>query len=105
MNMWDESKEFSNRSIKWVTCGTPAIPHSEHQELMGQIDATQQSKQRQDLQRELERLVTRMEEKGAQITKLRKHQQTVCELSGSTIEWQFGSDGQLQQLSPHYGTL
>lgn len=48
----------------------------EHQELVSQIDATTQHEQRQDLQKELERLVTRMEEKGAQITKLRKHQQT-----------------------------
>ncbi|XP_044024412.1 centrosomal protein CEP57L1 isoform X1 [Siniperca chuatsi] len=53
----------------------------EHQELVGQIDATQHRKQRQDLQRELERLVARMEEKGAQITKLRKHQQTVHKLT------------------------
>ncbi|KAE8286805.1 Centrosomal protein cep57l1 Centrosomal protein 57kDa-like protein 1 Centrosomal protein of 57 kDa [Larimichthys crocea] len=35
----------------------------EHQELVGQIDATQHPEQRKDLQRELERLVTRMEEK------------------------------------------
>lgn len=53
---------------------------SEQQELVRQIDATQDRKQKQDLQRELERLVARMEEKGAQITKLRKHQQTVCVL-------------------------
>ncbi|TKS75584.1 Centrosomal protein cep57l1 [Collichthys lucidus] len=53
----------------------------EHQELVGQIDATQHPEQRKDLQRELERLVTRMEEKGAQITKLRKHQQTVHKLT------------------------
>ncbi|XP_038583369.1 centrosomal protein CEP57L1 isoform X2 [Micropterus salmoides] len=55
----------------------------EHQELVGQIDATQQREQRQDLQRELERLVSRMEEKGAQITKLRKYQQTVHKLTQS----------------------
>lgn len=52
---------------------------SEHQELVRQVDASQHQEQRQDLQRELERLVARMEEKGAQITKLRKHQQSVCE--------------------------
>lgn len=51
---------------------------------MGQIEATEHGEQRQDLQRELERLVARMEEKGAQITKLRKHQQTVCKQSGRT---------------------
>lgn len=44
---------------------------------MHQIDAMQHGEQMQDLQRELERLVAKMEEKGAQITKLRKHQQTV----------------------------
>ncbi|XP_028253166.1 centrosomal protein CEP57L1 [Parambassis ranga] len=49
----------------------------ERQELVHQIDATKDRGQRQDLQGELERLVARMEEKGAQITKLRKHQQTV----------------------------
>ncbi|XP_073349088.1 centrosomal protein CEP57L1 [Pagrus major] len=53
----------------------------EHQELVGQIDATQDREQRQDLQRELERLVARMEEKGVQITKLRKHQRTVHKLT------------------------
>lgn len=51
--------------------------HSEYHELVGEIDSTQQPKHRQDLQRELERLVIRMEEKGTQITKLRKHQQMV----------------------------
>uniref|UniRef100_UPI0037E776F1 centrosomal protein CEP57L1 n=1 Tax=Semicossyphus pulcher TaxID=241346 RepID=UPI0037E776F1 len=55
----------------------------EHQELVGQIDAAQHREQRQDLQGELERLVARMEEKGAQITKLRKHQQTVKKLNQS----------------------
>lgn len=53
----------------------------EHQELVAQIDVTQQQEQRKDLERELERLVARMEEKGAQITKLRKHQQTVNKLT------------------------
>lgn len=51
--------------------------HSEYHELVGYIDATQQSTHKQDLQKELERLVIRMEEKGTQITKLRKHQQMV----------------------------
>ncbi|XP_054618743.1 centrosomal protein CEP57L1 [Dunckerocampus dactyliophorus] len=49
----------------------------EHQELVHQIDATRQCEQRRDLQRELEALVDRMDKKGAQISKLRKHQQTV----------------------------
>ncbi|KAK3506954.1 hypothetical protein QTP70_033151 [Hemibagrus guttatus] len=50
---------------------------SEHQELVRQIDETDQRKLREDLERELDCLVRRMEEKAAQITKLRKHQQTV----------------------------
>uniref|UniRef100_A0A3P8TF92 Centrosomal protein 57kDa-like protein 1 n=1 Tax=Amphiprion percula TaxID=161767 RepID=A0A3P8TF92_AMPPE len=55
----------------------------EHQELMCQIDAVQHQEQKRDLQRELERLLTRMEEKGAQITKLRKHQQMVQKMAQS----------------------
>ncbi|KAM6915027.1 centrosomal protein CEP57L1 [Xenentodon cancila] len=55
----------------------------EQQELERQIDATQHQEQRDDLERELERLVARMEEKGAQITKLRKHQQMVHKLTQS----------------------
>ncbi|KAM4713332.1 centrosomal protein CEP57L1 isoform 2-T2 [Anableps anableps] len=49
----------------------------DYQELECQIEATKEPEQREDLQRELERLAAKMEEKGAQITKLRKHQQTV----------------------------
>lgn len=44
---------------------------------MRQIDATQHMEQRHELQRELESMVARMDKKGAQITKLRKHQQSV----------------------------
>lgn len=50
---------------------------SEHQELVRQIDETDRRELRDDLERELDCLVRRMEEKAAQITKLRKHQQTV----------------------------
>ncbi|XP_015225032.1 PREDICTED: centrosomal protein CEP57L1 isoform X2 [Cyprinodon variegatus] len=53
----------------------------EYQELEHQIEANQDDEHREDLQRELERLSAKMEEKGAQITKLRKHQQTVQKLS------------------------
>ncbi|XP_071372904.1 centrosomal protein CEP57L1 [Centroberyx affinis] len=56
----------------------------EHQELMHQIDATHHREHREDLERELEGLVNKMEEKGAQITKLRKHQQAVHKLTQST---------------------
>ncbi|CAK6961874.1 centrosomal protein CEP57L1 [Scomber scombrus] len=55
----------------------------EHQELVRQVDASQHREQRQELQRALERLVARMEEKGTQITKLRKHQQSVHKLTHS----------------------
>ncbi|KAK7132932.1 hypothetical protein R3I94_014977 [Phoxinus phoxinus] len=53
----------------------------EHQELVAQIDETVKRELRDDLERELDCLVKRMEEKAAQITKLRKHQQTVQKLS------------------------
>ncbi|XP_033846465.1 centrosomal protein CEP57L1 [Periophthalmus magnuspinnatus] len=55
----------------------------EHLELMQQIDGTHDHKNRQDLKNELERLVTKMEEKGAQITKLRKHQQMIHKMAES----------------------
>ncbi|XP_067240115.1 centrosomal protein CEP57L1 isoform X2 [Chanodichthys erythropterus] len=53
----------------------------EHQELVKQIDETTKRELRDDLERELDCLVKRMEEKAAQISKLRKHQQTVQKLS------------------------
>ncbi|XP_047674172.1 centrosomal protein CEP57L1 isoform X1 [Tachysurus fulvidraco] len=53
----------------------------EHQELVRQIDETNKRELREDLERELDCLVRRMEEKAAQITKLRKHQQTVQKLA------------------------
>ncbi|KAF4099614.1 centrosomal protein CEP57L1 isoform X1 [Onychostoma macrolepis] len=53
----------------------------EHQELVKQIDETSKRELRDDLERELDCLVKRMEEKAAQISKLRKHQQTVQKLS------------------------
>lgn len=59
---------------------------SEQQELVRQVDETQDQGQKKDLQRELERLVARMEEKGVQITKLRKHQQMVCETPVRTTQ-------------------
>ncbi|XP_066533476.1 centrosomal protein CEP57L1 [Hoplias malabaricus] len=53
----------------------------EHQELVKQIDETDQFELKEDLERELDCLVRRMEEKSTQISKLRKHQQTVQKLS------------------------
>ncbi|XP_016330542.1 centrosomal protein cep57l1-like [Sinocyclocheilus anshuiensis] len=56
----------------------------EHQELVKQIDETSKQELHDDLERELDCLVKRMEEKAAQISKLRKHQQTVQKLSQSS---------------------
>ncbi|KAM3861079.1 centrosomal protein CEP57L1 [Diretmus argenteus] len=53
----------------------------EHQELVSQIDVTHPQ---EELERELEVLVNKMEEKAAQITKLRKHQQAVHTLTQNT---------------------
>ncbi|XP_051510260.1 centrosomal protein cep57l1-like isoform X2 [Myxocyprinus asiaticus] len=53
----------------------------EHQELVRQIDETAKRELREDLERELDSLVKKMEDKVAQISKLRKHQQTVQILS------------------------
>ncbi|XP_016148778.1 centrosomal protein CEP57L1 isoform X3 [Sinocyclocheilus grahami] len=53
----------------------------EHQELVKQIDETSKQELHDDLERELDCLVKRMEAKAAQISKLRKHQQTVQKLS------------------------
>ncbi|KAI4905381.1 hypothetical protein NFI96_016363, partial [Prochilodus magdalenae] len=53
----------------------------DHQELIRQIDDTDHRELREDLERELDCLVKRMEEKATQISKLRKHQQTVQKLS------------------------
>lgn len=53
----------------------------EHRELMHQIDGTIDHKKRQDLKNELEQLVSKMEEKGGQITKLRKHQQMIHKMA------------------------
>lgn len=53
----------------------------EQRELMHQIDCTLDNKKRQDLKNVLEQLVSKMEEKGAQITKLRKHQQMIHKMA------------------------
>uniref|UniRef100_A0A1A8R1F9 Centrosomal protein 57kDa-like protein 1 n=2 Tax=Nothobranchius pienaari TaxID=704102 RepID=A0A1A8R1F9_9TELE len=58
----------------------------EHQELERQIEVTQQQELKEELQRDLERLLARMEEKEAQIMKLRKHQQTVRKLTQGSLD-------------------
>ncbi|XP_067883291.1 centrosomal protein CEP57L1 isoform X1 [Heterodontus francisci] len=52
----------------------------EHQDLLKQIQGTTNTDIREDLERELECLVKRMEKKGDQIAKLRKHQNNVVKL-------------------------
>ena len=54
---------------------------SEHQEYMRQIHEAKDPRIREDLERELDALVLKMEAKGQQISKVRQHQQkvtTVC---------------------------
>nr|XP_028578961.1 centrosomal protein CEP57L1 isoform X1 [Podarcis muralis]XP_028578962.1 centrosomal protein CEP57L1 isoform X1 [Podarcis muralis]XP_028578964.1 centrosomal protein CEP57L1 isoform X1 [Podarcis muralis] len=52
----------------------------EHQELLKQIQETQNQEVREDLERELDCLVKQMESKGEQLSKLRKHQENVYRL-------------------------
>ncbi|XP_053154137.1 centrosomal protein CEP57L1 [Hemicordylus capensis] len=52
----------------------------EHQELLKQIQETQNPDVREDLERELDCLVKQMENKGEQISKLKKHQENVYKL-------------------------
>ncbi|NWY38418.1 CE57L protein, partial [Sylvia atricapilla] len=56
----------------------------EHQELLKQIQDTQDSQTREDLVQELDCLVKQMEMKGKQISKLKKHQATVLKLKRKT---------------------
>ncbi|NXY29525.1 CE57L protein, partial [Pomatorhinus ruficollis] len=56
----------------------------EHQELLKQIQDTQDSQAHEDLQDELDCLVKQMEMKGKQISKLKKHQATVQKLKRQT---------------------
>ncbi|NXB18746.1 CE57L protein, partial [Rhagologus leucostigma] len=57
---------------------------SEHQELLKQIQETQDSQAREDLEQDLDCLVKQMEMKGKQISKLKKHQATVQKLKRKT---------------------
>ena len=63
----------NNESLFFVT-----IIHSEHHELAKQIQDTDDTKMREDLERELDELVTRMEAKGEQIARLKRHKIQVC---------------------------
>ncbi|TFK14359.1 intraflagellar transport protein 81-like protein [Platysternon megacephalum] len=56
----------------------------EHQELLKQIQETQNCEVREDLERELDCLIKQMEIKGEQISKLKKHQASVHKLKQKT---------------------
>ncbi|NWZ44664.1 CE57L protein, partial [Brachypodius atriceps] len=56
----------------------------EHQELLKQMQDTQDSQAHEDLEQELDCLVKQMEMKGKQISKLKKHQATVHKLKRKT---------------------
>ncbi|NXK62135.1 CE57L protein, partial [Sylvietta virens] len=64
---------------------------SEHQELLKQIQDTQDSQAREDLEEELDWLVKQMEIKGKQMSKLKKHQDTVQKLKGKTQKLKQGT--------------
>lgn len=53
------------------------VCESEHQELGKQVQACRSDRLRQDLEREIENLVKKMEGKGEQIAKVRRHQAQV----------------------------
>ncbi|NWW00086.1 CE57L protein, partial [Machaerirhynchus nigripectus] len=64
---------------------------SEHQELLKQIQETQDSQAREDLEQELDCLVKQIEMKGKQISKLKKHQATVQKLKRKTQKLKQGA--------------
>ncbi|CAL8315839.1 unnamed protein product [Lota lota] len=64
----------------------------EHQELVHQMEETPGRETTEDLERELESLLKKMEDKGVQITKLRQHQQTVRLLTQNTQGQAEGGD-------------
>lgn len=60
-----------------VTVLCVCVCESEHQELGKQVQACRSDRLRQDLEREIENLVKKMEGKGEQIAKVRRHQAQV----------------------------
>ncbi|NXM74919.1 CE57L protein, partial [Serilophus lunatus] len=64
---------------------------SEHQELLQQIQETQDSKVREDLEQELDHLAKQMEIKREQISKLKKHQATEQKLKIKTQKLKQGA--------------
>lgn len=69
-------------SLNTITTPSPtplnyALCFSEHQEFSREISETTDPRIREDLERELDALVSRMEAKSMQISKIRKHQEKV----------------------------
>ncbi|NWX58913.1 CE57L protein, partial [Promerops cafer] len=64
---------------------------SEHQDLLKQIQETQDSQARADLEQELDCLIKQMEMKRKQISKLKKHQATVQKLKRKTQKLKQGA--------------
>ncbi|KFQ70268.1 Centrosomal protein CEP57L1, partial [Phaethon lepturus] len=62
-----------------------------HQELLKQVQETQDSRVREHLERELDCLVKQMEIKGEQISKLKKHQATMQKLKRKTQKLKQGA--------------
>lgn len=60
-----------------VTLTVSCVSVSEQQELSRQIQSCASDRLRQDLEREMEALMKRMENKGEQIAKVRRHQTQV----------------------------
>ena len=54
--------------------------HSEHQELSRQIQESRDPKLTEDLERELDHVVSRMESKGEQIARLTRHRETTVSI-------------------------
>lgn len=65
--------------MAWImsTITKKLVFNSEHQELLKHIQETENANVRENLERELDRLVAQMEVKGEQISKLKKHQENV----------------------------
>ncbi|NXI11792.1 CE57L protein, partial [Irena cyanogastra] len=63
----------------------------EHQELLKEIQESQDSQAREDLEQELDCLLKQMEMKGKQISKLKKHQATVQKLKRKTQKFKQGA--------------
>ncbi|XP_058881661.1 centrosomal protein cep57l1 isoform X2 [Acipenser ruthenus] len=82
----------------------------EHQELVKQIQETRKTEVREDLERELDCLVKRMEVKGDQICKLKKHQAAVQKLKQKSQKTKrrlasTGAQAEVSEVKPLSTTL